>query len=211
MKFSILLLFAVIYYPKLYAAVEINSFKNSSWEKSWNHVISKTLDDEQYFHMLDEALDESDLKELNCLGFNQSTTSRDEKKDFWLVFFSALIRAESAFNPQARAYVPNGKQGNYGLLQFNKTTARDRCDIMSVKELLEPSSQLSCGVHLLSWQLKGAPSKSGKLLRPDLRWQLFGKNILLWGPLRQNDKNGRKLLVSWFKDHLNQLSFCKSV
>lgn len=210
MKFYLIIL-VFLSCHNLYAAVEINSFKRTSWDNSWNNVISKTLEDEQYVHMLDEALDESDLKELNCLGFNQSSTSREEKKDFWLVFFSALTRAESAFNPNARAKAPKGGQGNYGLLQFNKSTARDRCDIMSIKELLEPSSQLSCGVHLLSWQLKGAPSKDGKLLRPDLKRQLFGKYILLWGPLRQNDKSGRRLLVSWFKDHLNQLSFCKSV
>lgn len=210
MKFYLIILVFMSCH-NLYAAVEINSFKRTSWDNSWNNVISKTLEDEQYVHMLDEALDESDLKELNCLGFNQSSTSREEKKDFWLVFFSALTRAESAFNPNARAKAPKGGQGNYGLLQFNKSTARDRCDIMSIKELLEPSSQLSCGVRLLSWQLKGAPSKDGKLLRPDLKRQLFGKYILLWGPLRQNDKSGRRLLVSWFKDHLNQLSFCKSV
>lgn len=211
MKFFTILIFAILSCHKLYAAVEINSFKHSSWDNSWNNVISKILYDKQYSHMLDEALDESDLKELNCLGFNQTTTSREEKIDFWLVFFSALTRAESAFNPKVRSNAPKGGQGNYGLLQFNKSTARDRCDIVSVKELLEPSSQLSCGIHLLSWQLKGAPSKNGKLLRPDLKRQLFGKYILLWGPLRQNDKTGRKLLVSWFKDHLNQLSFCKIV
>ncbi|NOT78693.1 MAG: transglycosylase SLT domain-containing protein [Bacteriovoracaceae bacterium] len=210
MKFYLIILVFMSCF-KLYAAVEINSFKSTSWDNSWNNVINKTLDDEQYVHMLDEPLDESDLKELNCLGFNQSTTSREEKKDFWLVFFSALTRAESAFNPKARAKAPKGGQGNYGLLQFNKGTARDRCGIISIQELLEPNSQLSCGVHLLSWQLKGAPLKNGKLLRPDLKKQLFGKYILLWGPLRQNDKAGRKLLVSWFKDHLNQLSFCKRV
>jgi hypothetical protein len=60
----------------------------------------------------------------------------------------------------------------------------------------------------MTWQLLGAPTSAGKKLRSDLEGQIFGKYIFQWGPLRQNDHRGRKLLVDWFKSHLDQLKFC---
>ena len=62
----------------------------------------------------------------------------------------------------------------------------------------------------MNWQLSGAPDLNGKMKRADLENQIFGKHILLWGPLRQNDKAGRKRLYDWFKIHLNQLPFCNA-
>ncbi len=209
MKLFFCLLFSVFFSGALKASVEIEAFKKSSWNNSWNESIEKTLKEEAYQHMLSDELDEADLKELACTHYNEHKQI-EEKIDFWIVFFSALTRAESAFNPHAKSKAPKGGHGNYGLLQFSKSTGRERCGLRGMEELLDPAMQLSCGVKLLSWQLLGAPSSNGKLLRPDLKGQLFGKYILLWGPLRQNDKRGRSLLVSWFKDHLAQLPVCRS-
>lgn len=156
--------------------------------------------------MITESLDLDDLKSLGCPGFN--TADSDSKKDFWVVFFSALTRSESAFNVNAKSRAPKGGHGNYGLLQLSKATARDQCGLKDLFEISNPQKHLRCGVRLMAWQLKGAPVSEKKLMRPDLKGQLFGKRILLWGPLRQNDKRGRARLVGWFKNHLKQLPFC---
>lgn len=187
-----------------FSKVEILSFKKYSWDNSWNETISRELEFKENAAMLG-PLDELDLKELSCVGFNSADA--ESKKDFWIVFFSALTRAESAFNHKVRSVAPKGGHGNYGLVQLSKRTGREQCGL-SPEEIFDPHAHLKCAVKLMNWQLSGAPNGSGKLLRADLKGQLFGKRILLWGPLRQNDKKGRKLLVGWFKQHLNQLSFC---
>lgn len=203
MRFLFILLLLVSF--GLEAKVEIAPYKKFSWSHDWSEVIARELD--QYPQMLNESLDPRDLEELSCPGFNK-TEDIEAKKDFWIVFFSSLTRAESAFNPQARSKAPKGGHGNYGLVQLSKRTGREQCGL-TPEEIADPAAHLRCAVKLMSWQLKGAPTSSGKLLRPDLKGQLFGKYILLWGPLRQNDKRGRALLTGWFKKHLEQMSFCK--
>lgn len=190
------------------AKVEIQSFKKHSWDQSWNEFIKESIEQDSHSVML-SSLDESDLNELGCPGFNSADS--ESKIDFWVVFFSALARSESAFNVKVKSIAPKGRHGNYGLLQLSKRTARDQCRINDPENISDPKTHLQCGVKLMSWQLSGAPVKSnGKLLRPDLKNQLFGKYILLWGPLRQNDSRGRDLLVGWFKKHLDQMPFCKT-
>jgi hypothetical protein len=189
------------------AKVEIAPYRHLSWDNTWNETINSELESKSDLPLMNLAIDNADLRELNCTGYN-SIKDQELKKDFWIVFFSSLVRAESAFNTTVKSIAPKGGHGNYGLLQLSKRTAREQCGLSSDEFLAE--DQLRCGIKLMSWQLSGAPAKNGKLLRPDLKGQLFGKHILLWGPLRQNDKRGRKLLVNWFKSHLDQLPFCKA-
>jgi hypothetical protein len=208
MKFFLILLCFFLGQP-VKAKIEINPYRHSSWNNDWNESIIQELNQRQEAAIMSSKIDESDLLELNCPGYNY-IENLESKKDFWIVFFSSLVRAESAFNTKVRSVAPKGGHGNYGLLQLSKATAREQCGLNSLEELTDPQEHLRCGVKLMSWQLEGAPGKSGKLIRPDLKGQLFGKHILLWGPLRQNDKRGRKLLVNWFKSHLDQLPFCKA-
>ena len=199
---KLILLFILLLSTSLYAKVEIQTYKkNYSWNNSWNDFIASELDLKEELMIMNGKIDSNDLRELDCLWYN-SVTDNDLKKDFWVVFFSALTRAESAFNTKARAH------SNHGLLQLATATARTQCGLKTLEEIGDAREHLRCGVKLMSWQLEGAPTSSGKQRRPDLKGQLFGKKILLWGPLRQNDKNGRKLLTGWFKKHLDQLPFC---
>ena len=210
MKFFLLFTVLVVSmpFPWANAKVEISSAKKYSWSHAWNEAISSELDQQNNSVLMKSLLDPHDLQELNCPGFNSATDS-EFKKDFWTVFFSSLARAESAFNLKARSIAPKGGHGNYGLLQLSKRTAREQCGLQTLEAIYDPLEHLRCGVRLMSWQLQGAPNHNGKLLRPDLKGQLFGKHILLWGPLRQNDKRGRSLLVSWFKKHLDQMPLCQ--
>ncbi len=205
MKFVFVLLFFLISQP-VFSKVEIESYKNHGWDNSWNEFINNEIDQQPNTNMITEYVDHDDLKYLGCTGFNSADA--DSKKDFWVVFFSSLARAESAFNLNVRSRAPKGGHGNYGLLQLSKATARQQCGINDPKDISNPDLHLRCGVKLMAWQLKGAPVSEKKFLRPDLKGQLFGKYILLWGPLRQNDKRGRALLVGWFKKHLDQMPFC---
>ncbi len=210
MKVLIIHLFLITISINLHAkAVSIKEYRHQSWQENWNDFITNELSKEDYQKMISPSLDENDLKELSCEGFNLEKTTVEERKQFWVVFFSSLVRAESAFHPRAQSRASKGSHGNYGLLQFSKRTALDQCQI-EAENIFDVEAQLKCGVKLMNWQLSGAPvGPRQKLLRPDLVNQLFGKKILLWGPLRQNDHGGRARLVNWFKDHLDQLPFCR--
>lgn len=193
------------------AIVYIKSYKkNYSWKDEWSTTILEELKRDEFREgnegMLNLKVDKSDLNELKCEGYNKA--SLDEKSDFWVVFFSALARAESAFNERARSPMTRGHR-SFGLLQLANETAKARCGIMPPeKSVFNANDNLKCGIKLMSWQLRGAPKRNEKKLRPDLAGQLFGKYMFQWGPLRENDRSGRKLLVNWFKDHLEQLKFC---
>lgn len=194
-----------------YADIQINSYrKNYSWKPEWTSAIKDELKKNDYKEnansLLNIELDEENLDELECDGYNKATLK--EKADFWVVFFSALTRAESGFNQKAMSPKSRGHR-SFGLLQLAKQTAKKECGITPPESsVLNAEDNLKCGIKLMSWQLQGAPTKSGKKLRSDLEGQLFGKNIFQWGPLRENDHRGRALLVNWFKGHLDQLKFC---
>lgn len=182
--------------------------KKFSWKEEWSKSLSLELSRPEYSSneqsLLNIEIDKEDLNELSCSGYNKA--SYDEKKDFWIAFFSALTRAESAFNSKAVSGKSRGHRA-YGLLQLARQTAKSRCG-MDSEAVYIGEENLKCGVKLIQWQLQGAPTTSGRKLRSDLQGQIFGKYIFQWGPLRQNDRHGRKLLVTWFKNHVDQLSFC---
>jgi hypothetical protein len=204
-KFS--LFFLLLCSFSLHAKVEIASFAKNAWTADWSDALYEEISLSDYQSLLTMPIDEGDLTELKCKGYNQTTDS-EQRKDFWIVFLSSLARAESAFNPKVRSIAPKGGHGNYGLLQFSKRTAREKCQLDTLEKIFNPKDHLRCGLKLLSWQLHGAPTGNGHFLRRDLKHQLFGKYIFLWGPLRQNDKRGRALLTGWFNKHLDQLPFC---
>ena len=193
------------------ADVQIKFYKKKySWKNEWTTAIADELKKDEYRvgedALLNLVIDEENLDELECDGYNKA--SINEKIDFWIVFFSALTRAESGFNPNARSRVSRGHR-SIGLLQLASSTAKSQCGITPPESsVLNPLDNLKCGIKLISWQLHGAPNLSGKKIRPDLEGQIFGKYMFQWGPLRQNDHHGRKLLIDWFKNHLEQLKFC---
>ena len=185
--------------------------KNYSWKNEWSNFLLDELKKDEFrtgeTAFLNLEIDEENLDELECDGYNKA--SLDEKSIFWIVFFSALTRAESGFNEKSKSPKSRGHR-SFGLLQLARATAKTQCGIIPPnKSVLKAEDNLKCGLKLMSWQLHGAPLASGKKLRLDLEGQIFGKRMFQWGPLRQNDLRGRKLLVRWFKDHLSQLKFCR--
>ncbi len=208
-RLLILLLISLFWGQTLRAEVQINSYrKRYSWKPEWSNAIREEIlsGSKKDENILSMEIDEEDLEDLECVGYNKA--SIEDKTDFWIVFFSALTRAESGFNEKVMSPKSRGHR-SFGLLQLAKQTAKSKCDITpSESNVLNGADNLRCGVKLMTWQLLGAPTSAGKKLRSDLEGQIFGKYIFQWGPLRQNDHRGRKLLVDWFKSHLDQLKFC---
>jgi hypothetical protein len=206
-----ILCFILFVAQALHAELVIQPFhKNYSWKSEWTQSLKSELSKEEYKNsetaLLNIEVDEEDLDDLECDGYNKA--GYDEKIDFWVTFLSSLSRAESGFNPKAASRKTRGHR-SYGLLQLAKQTAAKECGLdPRSRAVFNAEENLICGVKLIQWQLQGAPTKSGRKLRSDLQGELFGKYIFQWGPLRQNDHRGRKLLVDWFKDHLSQLPFC---
>lgn len=183
------------------------SKKGPSWEASWSEAIYQEILGSEDHPLITTEIHEEDVKNLSCKNFNQLT--KEQKTAFWIVFFSALTKAESSFNPKARAKAPKGGHGNYGLLQLSKRTARDFCQLNDAEhEYFSPEKNLICGVKLLSYQIQGAPNKKGKLVRPNAKGRIFTSPIFFWGPLRAKDFKGRKRLMTWFEKQKDQLPFC---
>jgi hypothetical protein len=109
-KFIILL--SILYSGALLASVDIAAYRNFSWNDSWNEDLKNQLGKEEFKALMGEPVDEDDLKFLSCPGFN-SVKDPELKKDFWIVFLSGLVRAESAFNPKARSKAPKGGYCNF--------------------------------------------------------------------------------------------------
>jgi len=192
-----LLLFSIICL-NIHADLDFKLHGKNSWDLEWTKVIkSKILETE----ILNRSIDTDDLAQLKCDSYNN--LSKEDKLDFWVLFFASLSASESGLNEKAR----NKKY--YGLLQIHPSTAKKLCNLENgSKVLLDPVVNLTCGVTLLDWQLAGAIVR-GKQTRPDLENQIFGKNILLWGPLREKDFKGRKRLYNFFFKHVDQISACR--
>ena len=186
-------------------SLTVNAFRDNNWKIEWTEAIYDELSTDQNHDLLERFINEEDLSRLGCPDYNYATEV--EKKDFWVIFIASLVRAESGLNEMAKSPKMRGHQ-SLGLLQIAPETAMNSCNLVYDEEILVGTENVRCGVKLLNWQLSGAPNKSGKKKRADLENHLFGKRILLWGPLRSQDYRGRKTLYSWFKDHLDQLPFC---
>ena len=184
------------------------SKRGPSWQESWSQKIFQEIITEKDHPLITTTIHSDDLKTFSCSNFNE--LAAEQKAAFWIVFFSALTKAESSFNPKARSKAPKGGHGNYGLLQLSKRTARDFCQLDETEEngFYSAENNLICGIKLLSYQIQGAPNKKGKLVRAKAKGRIFTSPIFFWGPLRAKDFKGKKRLMTWFNQQKDQLPFC---
>lgn len=180
------------------------SINDTRWKQEWSEEIKQaaTLNT----NLLSNTIEQKDLEILFCPNYNQ--LSENDKTLFWIYFFSGLAKAESSFNSNARSKAPKGGHGNYGLLQLSKRTARVLCNLND-KDILDPQKNLSCGIKLMNYQLKGAPNKNGKITKKRTLNRIFTSPIFFWGPLRQKDYRGKKILTSWMKSHIINIPNCQ--
>lgn len=179
--------------------------ENSKWKAEWTKALIEKMD-ENNSSFLNNHLNSEDLNTLYCPNYLNLT--HNEKKQFWIYFFSGLTKAESGFNAKIRSKAPKGGHGNYGLLQLSKRTARVLCQL-SPEDVYDPIKNLKCGITLMDYQLKGAPNDKGKITKKRTLNRIFTSPIFFWGPLRKKDYRGKKVLTTWMKTHTSKLPSCQ--
>lgn len=133
-----------------------------------------------------------------------SNLTEDEKKLFWLRFFSVLSEMESSFKP--RTVVHDVKVGpniySSGLFQLSLESSQSRlfgCSMIQVQEdLLDPKKNIACTIRIFSHYLR----KDGVIAdhlndKPMNAWRGGSR---YWAPLRHPDlktKAGENRLDSW--------------
>ena len=127
-----------------------------------------------------------------CPSFKEY--DQETKKDFWVMFLSAMARYESNFNTDLQFREPfNDSKGNRvisrGLLQISIESARGYgCQMASADELHNPAKNLECGVRIMSrWLDRDGliHNVSGRTWRGSARY---------WAVLRNNHGSYPKLL-----------------
>ena len=186
------------------SANDVVLIKDKRWNDEWSlHLYNELVNNNH--QILKNDIVQSDLNTLSCP--NYLNLSSEDKGKFWIYFFAGLSKAESSFNFKVRSVAPKGGHGNYGLLQISKRTGRDFCNL-APEEILIPEKNLSCGLKLMDYQLRGAPTKNGKITKKRTLNKIFTSPMFLWGPLRAKDYRGKKIVTQWMNKHTSMIPGC---
>jgi hypothetical protein len=169
------------------------------WKESWSESLSDELSATSV-GMLDTQISSQDLEKLECTGFK--TASEFERINFWIVLFASISLRESSFNPKSRYYERKLRNYSEGLLQLSVSDGKyyKKCKHITKVSILDPHSNLRCGVHIMKKQISG--SKAHRL--PPGR--IFPSRSFYWSVLTTSVK---RKVQAFFKSHLDQLSFCR--
>ena len=181
--------------PMAFSATEIHFAKvdksgKYAWQAEWNGFIADAIE-ENGQELLDmKFIPKSDITEL-CTNFHHA--SDNEKKAFWALFFVAMSKYESRFNPQLRY---KERWGGYseGLLQlsYGDETRHQPCAIKpSEKNIFNPKVNLQCSVSIMIDQISS-------------RHTLFPSKYYYWSVLTDLKKD----IKNYFKKYSDQLDFC---
>ena len=86
---------------------------------------------------------------------NYAQLSARDKKQFWIVFISAMAKRESNFNPHSIYAEPAPlNQNSIGLLQLSLTDNRSYgCSFANEADIEDPRKNLECGVRIMARRL----------------------------------------------------------
>lgn len=194
----------------------ISASGKNRWEDDYSENISKQFDKDYMAPLKSQKIDEGDLSMLGCKGYNYA--SEKEKKQFWMIFLSALSKTESDFNPN-EAYYEEDHTVSTGLLQIDGASANRWCgklgnelhkNSFSDHDMKDPKMNLQCGMIIMQKQMQGAPSpEDGHKLRPELIGRLFTPRAFYWAPLSDKNPGSQNNVIKWFRVHAQQqLKFC---
>jgi len=187
------------------------------WKNEYSEAISEQFDKSYMAHLRKEKIDEGDLSLIGCKGYNYATDS--EKKQFWILFLSAISKPESNFDPDEEYRETNGTVST-GMLQIDPAASNNWCELIqrdngrsrfTSTDMHNPKTNLQCGLLMMQWQIMGVPKMPGLVsTRPDLRGRLFTDNSYwYWSTLSNKNSSGKREVVDWFRVHAQrQLSFC---
>jgi len=174
------------------------SSSNIPWEDKYSDFLFKTLSGPSFDPLLDQKIDEEDLKKINCPQFNE--LDKDQKKKFYIVFLAAIAEASSDYNTNDETYSPSDKSTNYGLLQIDPESAKRHAGSVVIKdigkdELTNYVPNLQVGAYILKHQIAGKIATG----------RLFPKNVYYWPTL----KNSQSRILKTFAQNSSNLPFCK--
>ena len=174
------------------------SSSNIPWETKYTDFLYKTLSGPSFDPLLDQKIDEEDLKKINCPQFNE--LDKDQKKKFYIVFLAAIAEASSDYNTNDETYSRSDKSTNYGLLQIDPESAKRHAGSVLIKdigkdELTNYAPNLQVGAYILKHQIAGKIATG----------RLFPKNVYYWPTL----KNSQSRILKTFSRNSSNLPFCK--
>lgn len=199
-----------------------------SGKHQWKNEFSKSIADQldkDYMRVLKiQKIDEGDLSLLGCKGFNYATD--DEKKQFWILFLSAVSKPESNFNSNDEYSEGDGTVST-GLLQIDPAAATTWCEpvakdigiplttkggrarrFFTKEQMHDPKINLQCGLLMMQRQLMGVKTEpNGKFYQSKLFTS--GADYWYWSVLSDKNSNGKKEVIDWFRVHAQrQFKFC---
>jgi len=188
-----------------------------TWKDEYSSAIAEQFDKDFMRPLKMQKIDEGDLSLLGCKGYNYATD--EEKKQFWILFLSAVSKPESNFNPMEEYKETDGTTST-GMLQIDPAASNRWCGILSkdmkksnfgMSDMRNPTTNLKCGLLMMQWQILGVPKGSNmQQTRPDLKGRLFTDNTYwYWSTLSNKNSSGKREVIDWFRVHAQrQLKFC---
>lgn len=173
---------------------------SSTWNHDWSLFLYKAIDKTLIRRI---PLKEEDLRTLDCLGYYEAT--KHEKSLFWITFLASIASQESAFNPRTRYYEDPLNEWSEGLLQLSLSDrkAYNGCSPINGDTILEPLTNLRCGLSILETQVIGLPRRGHPT------GSLFPNRYFYWSVLTR--ASSQLKFIEFFKRHLKDLPFCQAL
>jgi hypothetical protein len=187
------------------------------WKNEYSQTISNQFDKDYMRPMKKQKLNEGDLSLIGCKGYNYATD--EEKRQFWILFLSAMSKPESNFKPDEEYKEADGTTST-GMLQIDPKSSNRWCSILSKEkgkgsfdsgDMHNPQTNLECGLLMMQYQIMGVPmGKPMKQTQPQFEGRLFtGGSFWYWSVLSDKNSSGKKQVIDWFRVHAQrQLKFC---
>lgn len=198
------------------------------WKNDYSNSISKQFDKDYMRVLKYEKIDEGDLSLIHCKGYNYATD--EEKKQFWVLFLSAVSFAESGFYKDDEYSEGNGTVST-GLLQIDPKAASDWCQpvaedidipitiirqngkdikkrFFSNQHMHDPNINLQCGLLMMQRQIMGVKTEPNNKYYKN---KLFttGPDYWYWSTLADKNSDKKSDIINWFSVHAQrQLKFC---
>lgn len=181
------------------------------WKNDYSNTISEQFDKDYMKPLKTLKIDEADLEQIQCKGYNYATD--EEKRKFWVIFLSAISKAESNFKPDEEYPEDNGTI-SAGLLQIDQKAGRDWCSVLAKEKkksslnMLDPKENLQCGLIMIQRQLMGVKTEpNGKFYQGKLFTR--GLDYWYWSTLADINRDAKEDVKTWFQRHaIRQLPFC---
>lgn len=182
----------------------INEQAKYKWSESYSEKIAESFDEKiELESILDTKLNALDLEKLQCPGYLSAT--REEKKQFWILFIASVAFLESNLNPQTTYREKDGSLSS-GLLQIDVASANRHTFffleyVFNQDDLYNTELNLLAGLYILKHQLQGGINRE----RTELIGRIFTDRSYYWSILTLKQELFAK---NFIQNSLANLPFC---